>query len=60
MTASDIFIALLLPLAVIFGCINGCDRSRLKFLEDDSREYRERILNLETEVMLLKRSGARQ
>lgn len=60
MTASDIFILFLLPLAAFLACINGCHGSRLSFLEDDSREYRKRILNLETEVMLLKRSGASQ
>ena len=58
MTANDIFIPLLLPLGVIFACINGCDRCRLGFLEDDSREYRKRISELEIEVMLLKRSEA--
>lgn len=39
---------------LIMGFVGGCDRDRLRRLEDSSREYRERIHNLEMDVLKLR------
>lgn len=50
MSMSDAVFPFILAALVFLGFANGCDRTRLKFLEDDSREYRKRILELEIEM----------
>ena len=51
---ADIAWPFVVATTVFLACVGGCDRTRLSFLEDDSREYRKRILALEIEVMTLK------
>lgn len=52
---SDTMLPIIAAVMVIMGFVGGCDRFRLSCLEDDNREYRKRILKLETDVMFLEK-----
>ena len=55
MSFSDITMPFVVASVIFLAFVGGCDRLRLSFLEDDNREYRKRILKLETDVMFLEK-----
>ena len=59
MSISDITFSFLLTTFVFMAFVGGCDRFRLSCLEDDSREYRKRISELEINVMYLEKRERR-
>lgn len=44
---SDTMCPIIAAVMVIMGFVGGCDRARLKFLEEDCHRYSRRILELE-------------
>lgn len=51
---SDVMLPIVAAVMFIMGVVGGCDRSRLKFLEGNCREYRKRIVKLEMDVLDLR------
>ena len=51
MSISDAVFPFILIALVFLGLTNGCDRTRLKLLEDNCREYHKRIFKLEMDVL---------
>ena len=51
MSMSDAVFPFMLAALIFLGFANGCDRIRLKFLEDSCREHRKRIFKLEMDVL---------
>lgn len=50
MSMSDVMLPIIVVVIAIMGFVGGCDRARIWLLEDDSREYRKRIQQLELSV----------
>lgn len=47
---SDTMCPIIAAVMVIMGFVGGCDRARLKFLEEECSVYHSRILKLEKEI----------
>ena len=50
MNMSDTMCPIIAAVMVIMGFVGGCDRARLKFLEEECDRYHRQILKLEKEI----------